>query len=141
MKEIKSLTNEELLEVCIKKKSQEASFLEIANIFKTNETDDDTRRFIMSKLDDLDKQQEIQRVKAKQKKKRGLINILIGIVFILLAFIWPTRTIVSILFHVFWAFGGFLLIRGLVSLLSGIRSSRSVYKRLQTDVNVFQPTN
>ncbi|MFT7034209.1 MAG: hypothetical protein ACJA2S_002720 [Cyclobacteriaceae bacterium] len=53
MKEIKSLPKEELVEMCINKKSSGASFLDIANIFKTNETDDDTRMFVMSKLEDL----------------------------------------------------------------------------------------
>ena len=123
MNEIKSLTKEELLEVCVKKKSKGASFLEIASIFKTNETDDDTRRFIMSKLDDLDKQQEIQRVKAKHKKKSGLINILIGIGVIIFSFILSTLTEVFIFSYVAWALGGFLVFRGLVSLLSGIKNS------------------
>ena len=116
MKEIKSLTKEELLEVCIKKKSNGASFLEIANIFKTNETDDDTRGFIMSKLDDLDKQQEIQRIKAKHYKKSGLINMLIGIGIIIFNII--------IFNHIFiWILGGFLVFRGLVNLLSGFKNS------------------
>lgn len=116
MKEIKSLTKEELLEVCIKKKSNGASFLEIANIFKINETDDNPRRFIMSKLDDLDKRQEIQQIKAKHKKKSGLINILIGIGVIIFDIV--------IFHHLFiWILGGFLIIRGLVSLLSGIKNS------------------
>ncbi len=115
MKEIRSLTNEELLEVCINKKSHGASFLEIANIFKTNETDDDARRLVMSKLDDLDRQQELQRIKAKHKKKSGMINLLIGIGIILFDFI--------IFDHIFiWILGGFLIIRGFVSLLSGIRN-------------------
>ena len=116
MKEINSLTKEELLELCIKKKFNGASFLEIANIFKTNETDNDARRYIMSKLEDLDKQQKIQQVKAKHKKKSGLINILIGIGVIIFDII--------IFHHLFiWILGGFLIVRGLVSLLSGIKNS------------------
>ncbi len=126
MKEIKSLTKEELLEVCIKKKSNGASFLEIAKIFKTNETDADTRKFIISKLDDLDKQQAIQRVKAKHEKKSGLIYILIGIGIIIFAFILFEQTVVEVFIfgHVAWALGGFLVFRGLVSLLSGIKNER-----------------
>jgi hypothetical protein len=69
----------------------------------------------MSKLGDLDKQQEIQRIKAKLKKKSGLINILVGIGVIIFDII--------LFHHLFiWILGGFLIIRGLVGLLSGIKN-------------------
>lgn len=125
MKEINSLTKEELLELCIKKKFNGASFLEIANIFKTNETKSDARRYIMSKLEDLDKQQKIQQVKSKHKKKSGLINILIGIGVIIFALILFEQTVIEVFIfgHVVWALGGFLIVRGFINLLSGIKNS------------------
>lgn len=128
MKETKSPTKEELLEICIKKKSDGASFLEIANIFKINEASDNTMRFILNKLDHLDQQQKIHQTKAKRKKKSGLINILIGIAVAIFAFILYEQTLTEVFIfgHIAWAVGGFLIIRGLASLSSGILNRKKI---------------
>ena len=72
------------------------------------------------------KQQKIQKVKATLKKKNGFINILIGIgvtIFALILFKLTAESVIFIFSYVAWALGGFLVFRGLVSLLSGIKNS------------------
>lgn len=120
MKKNKSLTREEVLELCIRKKLEGGSFADIVNIFRIHHADNEMRKFVLKKLDDRERQWEIQKFKARRKIKKGLIYILCGIGVVL--------TDVLLFNHIFiWILAAFLLFRGLMSLFSGMKNSKSKY--------------
>lgn len=119
------MTPEELTNYCVDKKIKGASFREIANIFDNNEIDGDTRKLIMSKLDAIDKKQKevLRKVEKSNKKKRGIITLLIGIGIVIFGFILFASSakagVIFIFNFVIWGFGGLMILRGLLNIIAG----------------------
>lgn len=125
MKQIKEMTPEELTNYCVDKKVKGASFREIVNIFDNNEIDGGTRKLIMSKLDAIDKKQKevLKKLEKSNKKKSGIITLLIGIGIVIFGFILYASSVkVGVIFifnFVVWGVGGLMILRGLLNIIVG----------------------
>lgn len=130
MKELTEMNPDELLTYCVEQKIHGATFREIASIFEKAEIDDENRRFIMDRLNALDrKQQEIhEQTEKSDQKKGGFMGIVLGMIIIAFGWILYTLTVsagvIFILNFIIWGFGAMLLIRGLVTFTSGFIKSR-----------------
>lgn len=128
MKEIKDMNADELFAYCADKINKGASFRDIANIFKMNGTDDDTRKQIMSKLDAIDRQHKaaVKNFTEKNERKNGFINLLIGFGITTFGTILYKMSIrEGVIFYLnfaIWGFGLLMIIRGFVSMVSGKKS-------------------
>lgn len=125
MKEVKDMTQSELMEYFLTKKSKGASFRELAAIFEKNDISDDTRRMIMSKLDELDKVQKIAQNKEDKTNMRrnGFVSMIIGLLVIAFGFAMFFATakkgIVFYFNFAVWIFGAVYLFRGILNIISG----------------------
>jgi membrane-associated HD superfamily phosphohydrolase len=119
------MTPEELTNYFVDKKIKGATYREIANIFDNNEIDVDTRKLIMSKLDVVDKKQNelLKKAVKSNKKKSGIIALLIGIGIVIFGFILYASSakagVIFIFNFVVWGFGGLLILRGLLNFIAG----------------------
>jgi predicted phage tail protein len=125
MKEVKDMTKDELLNYFINK-ILGASFGDIARIFERNEIDSETKRFIMSHLEEIDKKQKVVAKKEEHSNQRkgGVLTLLGGILVVILGFVLFFTTVkVGFIFYFnffVWAVGAFLIIRGVLNLIAGI---------------------
>lgn len=125
MKEVKDMTKEEFLKYCVDKKLKGVTFREFANIFEKNGIDSETRKFVMNKLDEIDKQQNevLNKLEKTNKIKSGFLNLIVGIGILIFGFILYANTakagVVFIFNFVVWGFGATLIIRGLLNIIGG----------------------
>lgn len=125
MKEVKDMTNDELIKYCIDKKKKGVSYREFSNIFEKNNIDKETIKLIMSKLNDIDKLQKAALLKLEkaQKKKTGIKNLIIGLLIVIFGFILFASSakagVIFIFNFVVWGFGALLILRGLLNIIAG----------------------
>lgn len=134
MKEVSDMNRHELLEYFKEKKLNGASYSSFANIFRINNIDDDTRKWIINNLDTLEKTQKEQADSQKKSKKRveGVINLLIGLAIMVIGVVMYRESVRAGIVFIFnillWGAGGILTLRGLLTIVATIFQDNS-YRR------------
>jgi hypothetical protein len=126
MKEIRDMSRPELLEYFKNKKIKGASYGSIANIIAKNNIDNDTRKWIINNLEEIDESQKIKMNNQKNKSKRseGIVHLLIGIAIMIIGIVMFYESAKSGIVFIFnillWGVGGILMLRGVLTIATSI---------------------
>jgi len=124
MKQISEMSREELLEYFVQKKVNGASYQAMVNICTKNNIDDETRKYIMNSLDEIDKEQKKASNKEEKvaKIKKGIVSLITGsalIIFGIILYFTTARVgVVFILNFVVWGIGALLVLRGILNIIA-----------------------
>lgn len=131
MKEIRDMTRQELLEYFKNKKSNGASYGSIANIIAKNNIDNDTRKWIISNLEEIDESQKLKLRNQENKSKisEGIVHLLIGTAIMIIGIVMfyeSAKSGVVFIFNILlWGAGGILMLRGILTIAASIFQNKT----------------
>jgi hypothetical protein len=129
MKEIKNMSRQELLEYFMNKKINGTTYGSIANIIAKNNIDDETRKWLISNLEEIDVSQKHKLSNKKNKLSEGIINLLIGLAVMTIGvvmFYESAKSGVVFIFNILlWGIGGILMLRGILTIAATVFQNKT----------------